>query len=253
MGARRRCRGVSDVEAAFAAAEPVRLLVVDETARGDAVARLVERAGAQAIPVRRVSARALRRMGGPGGPVEALALVGPDPRATLAEACRHAGAMWLLVGTEYPGNAGLATRTAEVSGAAGVCIDAPFDAAGRKACLRASMRADRLMPVHFVAAGEAVAAARDAGRCIVVVEDVGDRAPWEVDLTRPSLFVIGGEAEGVPRAIVAEAEACIRIPTPGFVSSYNVQAAMAIVAGEQLRQLASERPRSTGREPSADW
>ncbi len=234
---RRRCRGVAEIRAAFEAGEPVRMLVVDEGARPGALDEIVALAQERQVEVRRVASRALRRMGGPGHAVDALALVGPDPGAPLDETLRRSGAVWLLVGTEYPGNAGLATRTAEVSGAAGVCIDAPFDQAGRKACLRASMRSDRLMPVHFRSAVEATAAAREAGRRIVVVEDVGDRAPWDVDLTLPSLFVVGGEAEGVPSALVADADACIRIPTPGFVSSYNLQAAMAVVVGEQLRQL----------------
>ncbi len=246
-GARRRARGVAEICAAFDAGEPVRALFVDEAARGANVDELVSRACTAQVPVRRVGARSLRRMGGPGEPVEALALVGPDPEVGLDVMLRRPGAVWLLVGTEYPGNAGLATRTAEVSGAAGVCIDAPFDRAGRVACLRASMRSDRLMPVHFAAASDVVPAARGAGRRIVVVEDVGEQAPWDIDLTRPSLFVVGGEAEGVPRALVDSADACIRIPTPGFVSSYNLQAAMAVVVGEQLRQLSVESPQLIGR------
>lgn len=233
---RRRLRGFDEVRAALEANEPVQLLVVDAGSHAPDLARLVDVARARGIVVRRVASRALRRMGGPGAAVEVLGLVGPDPVAGLAEIMGRAGAVWLLVGTSYPGNAGLAVRTAEVSGAAGVCIAAPFDAGARKAVLRASMRSDRFMPVHFEPAADAVELARGSGRRIVVIEDVGDRAPWEVDLTAPSLFVVGGEAEGVPASIVADADACIRIPTPGFVSSYNLQAAMAAVAAEQLRQ-----------------
>jgi len=228
------------VHAAFSADEPVRVLIVDELA-GDRVGDLVQLAQGRGIEVRRVGARALRRMAGPGEDALALALIGADPKATLAETCARAGAVWLLVGTEYPGNAGLAARTAEVAGAAGVCIDAPFDAGARKACLRASMHSERFMPVHFVAAEQALRAARTAGRRVLVVEDVGDRPPWEADLVAPSLFVVGGEACGVPAAIVDEADVCLRIPTPGFVSSYNLQAAMAAVVGEQLRQLVSRK------------
>lgn len=240
---RRRVRGVDDVRAALDAGEPVRLLIVlDDDAEAAGAERppgldaIVARAESGGIPTRSVSRRALRRMGGPGTPVSVLALVGPDPAATLEETMQRAGAVWLLVGTSYPGNAGLAVRTAEVSGAAGVCIDAPFDASARKAVLRASMRSDRFMPVHFEPAKDVTAAARRAGRRVVVVEDVGDRAPWEVDLTAASLVVVGGEAEGVPPEIVSGADACIRVPTPGFVSSYNLQAAMAAVAAETLRQ-----------------
>lgn len=218
----------------------MRVLIVDEGAseRVDDLVRLAQDRG---VEVRRVGARAVRRMAGPGEDALALALVGADPKASLSEMCERAGAVWLLVGTEYPGNAGLAARTAEVAGAAGVCIDAPFDAGARKACLRASMHSERFMPIHFVEADQALHAARAVGRRVVVVEDVGDRPPWEADLVAPALFVVGGEACGVPTAIIDAADVCIRIPTPGFVSSYNLQAAMAAVVGEQLRQRASEK------------
>jgi tRNA(Leu) C34 or U34 (ribose-2'-O)-methylase TrmL len=60
-------------------------------------------------------------------------------------------------------------------------------------------------------------------------------APWEIDLRGPLLFVIGGETRGI--ALTARAlDATLRIPMRGFIPAYNVQAAMAIVAGERLRQ-----------------
>lgn len=239
---RRRLRGLPEIAAALDAGAPVRALFVHVDAHDAEVDALVAHAARVGVVVRRVSERVLRRMGGPGEPVRAIALVGASPAASLDATMRRRGAVWLLCGPAYPGNAGLAARTAEVSGAAGVCIDAPFDAAGRKACLRASMHAERLMPVHFVAAADAVAEARAAGRRLIVVEDVGAGAPWDVDLVSPALFVVGGEVDGVPPPLVDAADACIRVPTPGFVSSYNVQAAMAIVVGEHLRQRARRVP-----------
>jgi tRNA G18 (ribose-2'-O)-methylase SpoU len=233
---RRRIRGADDVCRALDAGAPVRMVFVDARAPRASVDAVIERARARGVELRELSARSLRRLGGPGETVDVLALAGPDPAAEAGVVLARPGPAWLLVGVEYPGNAGLAVRTAEVSGAVGIWIDAAFDAAARKACLRASMRSERLMPVRFAPWSEVIDVARGRGRRVVVVEDVGPSAPWDVDLTAPSLFVVGGEADGVPRALMGEADACIRIPTPGFVSSYNVQVAMAIVVGETLRQ-----------------
>lgn len=237
---RRRVRGVDAVREALTAGEPVRLLVAAGDA-GDAAEELLDWAvrresAGESLGVRRVGRRELRRMAGPGEPVDVIALVGPDPRATLSETFRRPGAVWLLAGPSYPGNAGLATRAAEVSGAAGVCIDADFDRAARRACLRASMRSDRMMPVHFTAWPAALDEAGRVGRRVVAIEDVGDRLPWEVDLCEPALLVVGGESEGVPAALLERADAIVRLPTAGFVSSYNLQAAMAAVMSELLRQ-----------------
>jgi tRNA G18 (ribose-2'-O)-methylase SpoU len=93
------------------------------------------------------------------------------------------------------------------------------------------------MPVIWDRAARALDAARAAGARIVVVEDAGVAAPWDVDLTRPSLLVVGGERDGVPRDVLARADDVVRVPMAGFIPSYNVQAAMAAVACERLRQL----------------
>jgi tRNA G18 (ribose-2'-O)-methylase SpoU len=116
-------------------------------------------------------------------------------------------------------------------------VDARFSAADRRTALRASMRADRVMPVIWADAGSAIDAARAAGARIVVVEDAGGRAPWQVDLTRPTMLVVGGERDGVPQAVLARADDVVRVSMAGFIPSYNVQAAMAAVAVERLRQL----------------
>jgi tRNA G18 (ribose-2'-O)-methylase SpoU len=228
------------VRRAIEATEPVRMLVVavdaDESQLRD-VLDWAEAAHVESnVAMRRVSRRELRRMAGPGEDVDVIALVGPDPQATLAEMFDRPGPVWLLAGPSYPGNAGLATRAAEVSGAAGVCIDAEFDRAGRRACLRASMRSDRIMPVHFMPWPAVVEEARRSGRLVVAIEDVGERLPWQADLRVPSLLVVGGEAEGVPEALLALADTRLRLPTGGFVSSYNLQTAMAAVMAELLRQ-----------------
>jgi len=151
------------------------------------------------------------------------------------------GAVWLIVGARYPGNVGTAIRTAEVSGADGVYIDCAFDHDQRREARRASMRADRFLPVAWERAGDVIGAARRAGKRIVAIEDSGTAAPWEISLVGPVLFVVGGESEGIPPALQRRCDAVTRIPMEGFVSSYNLQAAVAIVAAERLRQRGGHR------------
>ena len=52
---------------------------------------------------------------------------------------------------------------------------------------------------------------------------------------------MGGESDGVPRALLARCDAVARIPMAGFVASYNLQAAVAILAAERLRQRGGSR------------
>jgi TrmH family RNA methyltransferase len=184
----------------------------------------------------------LRRFGRGDAAAPIVTLVGPPPRPTLAEALAPRGAAWLLCGVAYPTNAGSAIRTAEVSGADAVIVDSAWPAGDRRTALRASMRADRVMPVLWETSAVAIAAARDAGRRVVALEDCGELTPWECDLTRPVLLVAGGERHGIPADVLAACDETVRLPMAGFIPSYNVQAAIAAVAVERLRQM-ERRPR----------
>ncbi len=233
---RERICGLAAVEEALATGRPVRFVLLDRDDPRPELASLGEKARRRGIAVARTSPRELWRLATPAAPTDALALVGPPPRATLAELLDRPGPVWLLAGMRYPGNTGFAIRTAEVSGAAGVVVDARFEAGTRRDALRAAMGAHRFFPVLFDAAEAAVAAARRAGRQVIAIEDRGRRSPFEVDLRPPGLLVVGGEREGIPPAILEAADEVLRIPMRGFIPAYNVQAAMAIVTGEWLRQ-----------------
>lgn len=221
--------------AALDRGDALRRVVVRAGADRD-VAELLRRARAARVPVQRVSARSFARLRQGTDETRALGLVGPPPDAGEGDVLRGDGVTWQLVGGRYPGNAGMAVRTAEVSGAGGVFIDGGFDHAGRRAVLRASMRADRFMPVFFGPAEPVLDAAAACGRRLIAVEDVGAELPWEADLTGRVHFVVGGEVSGVPDGILRRCGAVVRIPTSGFVPSYNLQGAVAAIASEHLRQ-----------------
>jgi tRNA G18 (ribose-2'-O)-methylase SpoU len=234
-GGRRRITGTRAVERALERGEPLRLIVVDGAEQ--AAARTLEApARAAGVPLQSVGPRHFERLLPRGEPGGAVALAGEAPAADPAELLRRAGPAWLLTGVVYPGNAGFAIRTAEVSGAAGIFLDTRFDHVQRREAVRASMRADRFLPVLWRASAEVLDAARDAGRRVIGVEDVGTRAPWEEDLGGAVLFVVGGESSGIPEPVLGRCDAVVRIPMAGFLRSYNLQAALAIVAAERMRQ-----------------
>jgi len=237
LSVRRQLAGIAAVEAALERGEPLQRIVVRRGADEASVAAMLRRAQSAGVRVQRVGPRHFQRLREGGTPCDALGLVGPAPDTSQEEVLRGDGATWQLVGVAYPGNAGVAIRTAEVSGAAGVFIDSDFDRDERRAALRASMRADRFMPVFFAAAAGVLEDAARWGRRLLAIEDCGDTPPWDVDLSGRVHLVVGGEAHGIPDPILAGCEAVIRIPMSGFLPSYNLQGAVAAVAAERLRQL----------------
>ncbi len=252
---RRQHTGIEAVEAALEQKLPLRLVLIrrgagashpgDSTDESPAESTRVDsRLGAlrtaceaAGVPVSEASENDLRRMRIGSDDVEVLGLSGPDPMAQPEQwMAQLEMPAWLLTGIAYAGNAGYAIRCAEVSGAAGIAFSVDYDRNMREGAYRASMHAERYLPVWWAEADEVISIARAAGRRILVIEDCGEAAPWDLDLTPPALYIVGGEDQGVAPLIIEAADEIIRLPMAGFIPSYNLQAAMAMVAGEILRQ-----------------
>ncbi len=238
--------GTRAIADALDAGRAPRLLIAADGQLPPAERAILARCASLGVAIRRASGREMRRLCADlaprAEPPDLLALLGGDPDATLEVLLAAGGALWLLVGVAYPGNAGFSIRTAEVSGAAGIAIDATFDRTGRRQALRAAMRADRFFPVLWRDGTEVVRLAREAGARVLGIESHGTCTPWEADLRGPALVVVGGEAGGIPAPILELCDAVLRIPMAGFIPAYNLQAAVAIVAAERLRQQQQASP-----------
>jgi 23S rRNA (guanosine2251-2'-O)-methyltransferase len=234
--------GIDAIARAIRAGDPVRVVLVQRDDASPAITALVALAGAHSIEIWRGGPGDLRRMSR-GRVVEtAIAMAGADPNAADMDALfARGGAVWLLQGATYPSNVGFAIRTAEVSGADGVIVDASFNHHDRSRIAHVTMGADRLMPVIWDSTEPAIAAARARGHRIVALEDVGESAPWQVDLSGAIVLLVGSERDGIAPELLARCDAVVSVPMAGFVPSYNLQAAISAIAGERLRQLAMHR------------
>jgi TrmH family RNA methyltransferase len=68
---------------------------------------------------------------------------------------------------------------------------------------------------------------------------------WQVDLSQPTLFVLGNEGAGLSGTLLEAASKRVVIPMPGGMESLNVAAAAAICLFERVRQCenAGSQPR----------
>ena len=222
--------GVDDVLEALKNGTDIELVLVD---RDEDCSEIRDLCLMRSIRVVEGSSTDLWRMSA-NGQQKALALVGRQPEGTLEEVFSREGAIWLFDGVEYAPNLGFGIRTAEVSGATAVIINVTKTHEERRTVRRASMRAVRFIPVVYATTEEILAA---CNRRIVVAEDVGEKAPWDIDLTGDIMLVVGGENAGVSKEILGAADDIVRLPMPGFVPSYNLQVAVSALAMERLRQL----------------
>ncbi len=232
-----RC-GLDEVRAAHESGEDITLILVKREHGSSDVDALVAEAEDSGIRIIEGSENDLWRMARDNveGAPDILALVGRDPAASFEEALAAGGLIWLLDGAKYPVNIGFCIRTAEVSGADAVVVDGELNNAERSAAKRASMKAHRFIPVFWQSASESIHAAKSAGYRILALEDIGDKAPWDVDLTGPVMLIVGGERAGISAEILALVDETIRIPMSGFVPSFNLQAPLSAASIEAQRQ-----------------
>jgi tRNA G18 (ribose-2'-O)-methylase SpoU len=221
--------GADEVLKALNNGVEIKLVLVDREEDCTEIIRMCE---SKNIPVTEGSSTDLWRMSA-NGQQKALALVGREPKGTLEEVFGREGVIWLFDGVEYAPNLGFGVRTAEVSGATAVIINVKKTHDERRTIRRAGMRATRFIPVIYATTEEVLAA---CNRRIVVAEDVGDKAPWNADLTGDVLLVVGAENAGVSKEVLDAADDIVRLPMPGFVPSYNLQVAVSALAIERLRQ-----------------
>lgn len=232
-----RC-GEDEILAAIDNNENISLILVKRDSETAKLQNILEYAESSGIKIIFGSENDLWRMSRDNsqGIPNILALVGRNPDLSLQEVFSNGGLVWLLAGAAYPVNIGFCIRTAEVSGASAVIVDAELNNPERSAAKRASMKAHRFIPVHWTPGLDAIKMAKKSGFRIIAVEDVGTSAPWDVDMTGDIILVVGGEKNGISSEILSESDEIVRIPMSGFVPSFNLQAPLSAVAIEAQRQ-----------------
>ncbi len=163
--------------------------------------------------------------------------------ADLAEEAKAAGPNGLLLlldGIEDPHNLGALCRSASALGAQGVIIGKDRAAGITPAAVKASAGALPLFKVARVTnLTRTMNELKDMGFWSVAADMSGDRPPEAVDMTTPTLLVIGSEGKGIRRMLLEHCDFKVRIPMVGPISSLNASVAGAILLAEAARQRRS--------------
>ena len=140
------------------------------------------------------------------------------------------------VGVSEPGNAGTIIRVADAMGADAVVLAGPSVDPYNGKCLRAS--AGSIFSIPVIAEPDTDAALtglRDAGLQVLATVLDGSVSLDDVDLARPTAWLFGPEAHGLPADVVELATARVRIPMAGNAESLNIGSAAAICLYQSAR------------------
>ena len=160
----------------------------------------------------------------------------------------------VLANIRDPGNAGTVLRSADAAGAGGVIFaGASVDPYNSK-CVRSSAGSLFHLPVVTgVPVAEAVAALRAAGLVVLAADGSGpaglDDLADDGSLRRPTAWLFGNEAWGLPADLVGLADTAVAVPIYGRAESLNLAAAAAVCLYASARAQRREPDRAGAREP----
>jgi RNA methyltransferase, TrmH family len=242
--------GVRIVEEAMGRPDCVEsLCVTPHAAADDRVRNLVESAVERGISVAWFADRVVDYISDTKTSQGVLALVRPSEFTEDDLEKGQVPVVLLAHLLQDPGNIGTIIRVAEAAGAGGV-VTTPgtVDLYNPKA-LRASMGSIFRLPALRAASVEGfVDDFRSRGFQMVAAMVSARTNYFELDLTKPTVLMLGQEATGLPKEVASLSDHQITIPMTTMMDSLNVASAASIIIYEAVRQKLV-----SGGELTRDW
>jgi len=167
-----------------------------------------------------------------------VAEVDPFPYGDPGQMLRKENALLVALDqVQDPRNLGAVCRSAEFAGAAGVVVPERRSAAVTAVTCKASAGAvEHLSIAHVRNLADWLDDAKKAGFWIWGADAEAKQAPWEADLSGPTVLVLGGEGKGIRPRVAAACDGLVALPGHGRVDSLNVSSAAAALLFEAVRQ-----------------
>ncbi|OZC44902.1 RNA methyltransferase [Rhodococcus sp. 06-412-2C] len=200
----------------------------DAFERHHALISSIEAGGARVFPITDRAAKALSDTVTPQGLVAVTGLVDVSLGRALADGPRLVA---VPVEVAEPGNAGTVIRVADAAGADSVVLLGDSVDPHNGKCVRASAGSVFHLPIARERSIESgIEALRSAGLSIVATAADGEVDLDDADelLGRPTAWLFGNEAHGLPESVARDADHRIRIPIHGRAESLNLATAAAI-------------------------
>jgi TrmH family RNA methyltransferase len=207
---------------------------IEANAEAAVLARDLEHAGATVLAADDRVFEAVSPVKTPSGIV---AIARRDAVSAEAVCDGDAALVVAAVDVQDPGNVGSLLRAAEAGGATGALVCGASASPFSWKALRGGMGSTlRLRIAAGLDAAHALACMRQAGLQTLAAVARGGRDPDEIDWTRPTGVMLGGEGPGLPEEIIAACDARVTIPMAPEVESLNVAVAGAVLIYAARRQ-----------------
>ena len=229
--------GVHPVLEALRAGRAFERVTIAKGAAGPRLQEIIDLCRAAGVPMRFEQRKDLDRLAAGGVHQGVVALGSAHRYAALEDVAGGAAMLVVLDGVEDPHNLGAVIRTAHAAGAGAVVIPERRAVGITEAAAKAAAGALEHLPVVRVAnISRALEELKRRGFWIYGLDERGEHRHDQVEYTRPTVLVLGGEGHGLRHQVREHCDFMVRIPLAGKIASLNVSVAAGVVLFEWRRR-----------------
>jgi 23S rRNA (guanosine2251-2'-O)-methyltransferase len=229
--------GIHAVLEALRAGRSFDRVVVSKGAGGERIQEVVDLCRSASVPTRFEPRAALDKLAGSSAHQGVVALGAAHHYASLDEIPSGAKLLVVLDGVEDPHNLGAVIRTAHAAGAAALVIPERRAVGITEVVAKAAAGALEYLPVVRVGnLNRALETLKERGFWIYGFDERGQSIYDETDFSSPTVFVLGGEGQGLHHQVREHCDLVMRIPLEGRIASLNVSVAAGVVLFEWKRR-----------------
>jgi 23S rRNA (guanosine2251-2'-O)-methyltransferase len=226
------------VREALRAGRALDRLLIARGSGGPRLQEIIDLAREHSVPVRFEPREALDRASNSAAHQGVVAFGAVQRYAELDDVLAKGGVQLLVLldGVEDPHNLGAIIRTAHAAGASAILIPDRRAAGLTDVVGKAAAGALEHLPVVRVGnVTQTLELLKKRGFWIYGLDERGTQLYSETDYAQPTVFVLGGEGQGLHQLVKKHCDVLVRIPMAGAISSLNVSVAAGIVLFEWRR------------------
>lgn len=212
-------------------------ILIARGAGGPRLQEIVDLARERSVPLRFEPRDALDRASNGAAHQGVVAFGAVHRYADLEQVVDGAQLLVVLDGVEDPHNLGAILRTAHAAGASAVLIPERRAAGLTDTVAKAAAGALEHLPVVRIGnVTQALETLKAKGFWIYGLDERARDLYSDIAYAKPTVFVLGGEGQGLHQLVKKHCDALVRIPMAGAISSLNVSVAAGIVLFEWNRR-----------------
>lgn len=234
--------GRNPVFEALRSGMPIDKILISETAKREALGKILSAAKERKIPVQTVRPQKLAELAETEASQGVIALCAAAQYVSvddiLAKAEEKGKPPFVIIADEItdPHNLGAIIRTANAAGADGVIIPKNRSAGIGAIAAKTSAGATSYTPVARVTnLVQTIDSLKERGLWVTGADMSGDDM-YGSNLTGAIALVVGSEGKGISRLIKEKCDFMVRIPMFGEINSLNASVAAAVLMYEIVRQ-----------------